>query len=273
MQVRDASAMKFSTYNVNGVNGRLPVLLRWLEEARPDCVCLQELKAQQENFPESALEKAGYGAVWLGQKQWNGVAILTRDSIPQVTRRQLPGDADDSQSRYIEAVYNGVVIGCLYLPNGNPAPGPKFDYKLAWFTRLINYAKSLIAQKLPVILAGDFNVIPTELDARKPDNWVRDALFFPESRAAFQILLKQGWTDALRHLHPGEGMYTFWDYFRNSYERDAGIRIDHFLLSPQIAGRLIGAHVDRHVRGWEKTSDHAPTSIELRDDDVSVDYQ
>ncbi|WP_373653269.1 exodeoxyribonuclease III [Schlesneria sp. DSM 10557] len=257
--------MKIATYNVNGVNGRLPVLLRWLEESQPDCVCLQELKAPQEKFPAAALEKAGYASVWLGQKQWNGVAILTRGSTPELTRSGLPGDPDDSQSRYVEAAYNGILIGCLYLPNGNPAPGPKFDYKLAWFNRLIEYSKSLIRQKIPVVLAGDYNVIPTELDARKPENWVRDALFFPESRASYQLLLQQGWTDALRHLHPTEGMYTFWDYSRSSYERDAGIRIDHFLLSPQVAGQLTDAQVDRHVRGWEKSSDHAPVWIELQD--------
>jgi exodeoxyribonuclease-3 len=255
--------MKICTYNVNGINGRLPVLLRWLEEAQPDCVCLQELKAADEKFPEMAIQQAGYGAIWHGQKQWNGVAILARGATPEETRRGLPGDPEDLQSRYIEAAINGILVGCLYLPNGNPAPGPKFDYKLKWFDRLTDYAKSLFALKLPVILAGDYNVIPTELDARKPANWVDNALFFPEARAAYRDLVDQGWTDALRFLHPDEPVYTFWDYFRNAYARDSGIRIDHFLLSPQIAGRLRSAGVDRDVRGWEKTSDHAPAWIEL----------
>jgi exodeoxyribonuclease III len=255
--------MKIATYNVNGVNGRLPVLLRWLEDSQPDIVCLQELKAPQEKFPIVAIEQAGYGAIWNGQKSWNGVAILAKGNVPSETRRALPGDPDDSHSRYIEATIDDLLIGCLYLPNGNPAPGPKFDYKLAWFKRLQKYAKKLYELKQPVILAGDYNVIHTDLDAYKPERWVDDALFFPESRAAYQKLLAQGWTDALRKLHPKEPIYTFWDYFRNAYARNAGIRIDHFLLNEAAEKRLMQAGVDREVRGWEKTSDHAPTWIRL----------
>ncbi|MER8484301.1 exodeoxyribonuclease III [Mesorhizobium sp. M1322] len=255
--------MKIATYNVNGVNGRLPVLLRWLEEARPDIVCLQELKATQENFPIAAIQGAGYGAIWHGQKSWNGVAILARGIEPQETRRGLPGDPDDLHSRYIEAAVKGILIGCLYLPNGNPAPGLKFEYKLRWFERITAHAAELLASGAPVVLAGDYNVMPTELDVYKPERWLDDALFRPEVREAFRHLVAQGWTDALRQLHPGERIYTFWDYFRNAYARDAGLRIDHLLLSPSIAGRLRGAKVDRHVRGWEKTSDHAPTWIDL----------
>ena len=254
--------MKLSTFNVNGVNGRLPVLLRWLDEAHPDVVCVQELKAPDEKFPEAAIEKAGYGAIWQGQKAWNGVAILARGDKPQETRRGLPGDPEDLHSRYIEATIKGILVGCLYLPNGNPA-GPKFDYKLQWLKRLTKYAKGLLAGAAPVILAGDYNVIPTDLDAYKPERWVDDALFFPESRAAYAKLLAQGWTDAIRKLYPDERIYTFWDYFRNAYARNAGIRIDHFLLSPTIAKRLVAAGVDRQVRGWEKTSDHAPTWITI----------
>ena len=224
---------------------------------------MQELKAPDEKFPAAAIEKAGYGAIWHGQKSWNGVAILARGSKPEETRRGLPGDPDDTHSRYIEAVIDGMLIGCLYLPNGNPAPGPKFDYKLEWFKRLNKYAKSLFARDEPVILAGDYNVIPTELDAYKPERWVDDALFFPESRAAYQKLLSQGWTDAIRKLHPDEAIYTFWDYFRNAYARDAGLRIDHFLLNAAVAGRLAAAGVERDVRGWERPSDHAPTWVEL----------
>ena len=257
--------MKLATYNVNGVNGRLPVLLRWLEQAKPDVVCLQELKAPQEKFPVAAIEQAGYGAVWNGQKSWNGVAILARAGQPEETRRVLPGDPDDLHSRYIEARVAGRLIGCLYLPNGNPAPGPKFDYKLKWFDRLTRYAKSLVDLDEPVILAGDYNVIPTELDAYKPERWVKDALFFPESRAAYRKLLAQGWTDGLRELYPAETIYTFWDYFRNAYARNAGIRIDHLLLNGPAARLLVAAGVDREVRGWEKTSDHAPTWITLAD--------
>ncbi|MES1971870.1 MAG: exodeoxyribonuclease III [Pseudomonadota bacterium] len=255
--------MKIATYNVNGVNGRLPVLLRWLEEARPDVVCLQELKAPQEKFPEAAIAAAGYHAVWHGQKSWNGVAILSRAGVPVETRRGLPGDPDDLASRYIEAAVDGVLVAGLYLPNGNPRPGPKFDYKLAWFDRLIAHAADLVASGAPVILAGDFNVMPTERDVYKPERWIDDALFAPEVRAAFFRLLDQGWTDALRTMHPDETIYTFWDYFRNAYARNAGLRIDHLLLSPSIAGRLKAADVDRHVRGWEKSSDHAPAWIDL----------
>lgn len=255
--------MKIATYNVNGVNGRLPVLLRWLEEARPDVVCLQELKAPQEKFPEAAIAAAGYHAVWHGQKSWNGVAILSRAGVPVEARRGLPGDPDDLASRYIEAAVDGVLVAGLYLPNGNPRPGPKFDYKLAWFDRLIAHAADLVASGAPVILAGDFNVMPTERDVYKPERWIDDALFAPEVRAAFFRLLDQGWTDALRTMHPDETIYTFWDYFRNAYARNAGLRIDHLLLSPSIAGRLKAADVDRHVRGWEKSSDHAPVWIDL----------
>lgn len=257
--------MKIATYNVNGINGRLPVLLRWLKKARPDVVCLQELKAPQERFPREAIEKAGYGAIWQGQKSWNGVAILARGQEPQETRRGLPGDADDLHSRYIEAAVNGILVGCLYLPNGNPWPGPKFDYKLAWFRRLQAHARRLLKLKQPVVLAGDFNAIPTDLDVYKPENWSNDALFRPETRRAYAALLKQGWTDAVRHLHPDERIYTFWDYFRNAWPRNAGLRIDHLLLNDVLAKRLTRAGVDTEVRGWEKTSDHAPVWVELSD--------
>jgi exodeoxyribonuclease-3 len=255
--------MRIATYNVNGINGRLPVLLRWLEETSPDVACLQELKAPQENFPEEAIKQVGYNAIWHGQKSWNGVAILTKNIDIEEICRVLPGDPEDTHSRYIEAKVNGIIIACLYLPNGNPAPGPKFDYKLAWFNRLHLRAAELLSLKAPVILTGDFNVMPTELDVYKPERWVKDALFRPETREAFRKLVEQGWTDAIRTLYPKEVIYTFWDYFRNAYERNAGLRIDHFLLSPQIAGKLKAAGVNREVRGWEKTSDHAPVWIEL----------
>ncbi len=257
--------MKIATYNVNGVNGRLPVLLRWLEETKPDIVCLQELKAPQEKFPGNAIREAGYHAIWHGQKSWNGVAILARGGQPRELRRVLPGDPEDSHSRYIEAAVGDIVVGCLYLPNGNPAPGPKLDYKMQWFERLTIHAAGLLASGKPVVLTGDYNVMPTELDVYKPESWVDDALFRPEVRAAFKKLTAQGWTDAIRKLHPDEKIYTFWDYFRNAYARNAGLRIDHFLLSPSIAGRLQAAGVDHHVRGWEKSSDHAPVWIELTD--------
>jgi exodeoxyribonuclease-3 len=257
--------MKIATFNVNGVNGRLPVLLRWLGEAAPDIACLQELKAPAERFPEGPIRDAGYGAIWHGQKSWNGVAILTRGSKPVERRRALPGDPEDSHSRYIEASVGDMVIGCLYLPNGNPAPGPKFDYKLRWFDRLTRHAKEILALDQPVVLAGDYNVMPTDLDVYKPERWLDDALFRPEVREAYARLLKQGWTDAVRKMHPGERIYTFWDYFRNAYARDAGLRIDHLLLNPKSADRLTAAGVAREVRGWERASDHAPTWIELSD--------
>jgi len=257
--------MRIATYNVNGVNGRLPVLLRWLGETAPDIVCLQELKAPQEKFPEQAILDAGYKAIWHGQKSWNGVAILSRGELPREISRILPGDPEDVHSRYIEAEIGGLTIGGLYLPNGNPAPGPKFDYKLRWFDRLIMHAEGLLAADKPVLLTGDFNVMPTELDVYKPESWVDDALFRPETRAAFAKLTAQGWTDAIRTLYPNEKIYTFWDYFRNAFTRNAGLRIDHFLLSPQLAPRLVAAGVDKQVRGWEKTSDHAPVWIELKD--------
>src|SRR6195952_684896 len=257
--------MKIATYNVNGVNGRLPVLLRWLAETAPDVVCLQELKAPDEKFPEQAILDAGYNAIWHGQKSWNGVAILAKGMDIKEVRRALPGDPDDTHSRYIEAEVNGITIGCLYLPNGNPAPGPKFDYKLRWFERLTEHAAKLYTSGKPVVLTGDYNVMPTELDVYKPERWVDDALFRPETRQAFKTLVDQGWTDAIRKLYPDQKIYTFWDFFRNAYGRDAGLRIDHFLLSPNIDKRLMSAGVDRHVRGWEKTSDHAPVWIELKD--------
>jgi len=255
--------MKIATYNVNGINGRLPVLLRWLKEAQPDIVCLQELKSPNVKFPELAINEAGYQAIFHGQKSWNGVAILSRSGNMQEVTRDLPGDPEDLHSRYIEAVVDDIVIACLYLPNGNPYPGPKFDYKLSWFKRLTTRAKKLVDMDAPVAMIGDFNVMPTELDVYKPERWVDDALFRPEVRKAFSSLVAQGWTDALRHLHPNEKIYTFWDYFRNAYGRDAGLRIDHFLLNPQLSKQLKAAGVDRHVRGWEKTSDHAPVWIEL----------
>jgi exodeoxyribonuclease III len=258
--------MKIATYNVNGVNGRLPVLLRWLSESQPDVVCLQELKTPDEKFPEQAISDAGYTAIWHGQKSWNGVAILAKDQFEiKEVGRGLPGDPDDLQSRYIQAMVNGIIIACIYLPNGNPAPGPKFDYKMAWLDRLITKAAKMIKLKRPVILIGDYNVVPTEQDAYKPERWVKDAVFFPEAREAFQRLLKQGWIDAIRTLYPDEKIFTYWDYFRNAFSRDAGIRMDHLLLSPDLKKRLKGGGVDRYVRAWEKTSDHAPVWIELTD--------
>ncbi len=255
--------MKIATFNVNGVNGRLPILLRWLQEAQPDVVCLQELKAPDQRFPAAAIEDAGYGVIWHGQKSWNGVAILARNAVPVETRRGLPGDPEDEQSRYIEAAVQGILIGCLYMPNGNPAPGPKFAYKLDWFERLTKHAGGLLESGLPVVLAGDYNVMPADLDVYKPERWLKDALFRPEVRQAYVELVGQGWTDALRHLHPDERIFTFWDYFRNAFGRDAGLRIDHLLVSPNLSKQLIAAGVDSHVRAWEKSSDHAPTWIEL----------
>lgn len=255
--------MKIATYNINGINGRLPVLLRWLEEDAPDIVCLQELKSPDERFPRRELQRAGYEAVWHGQKSWNGVAILASGRTPVMTKRGLPGDPDDSHSRYIEAAVDSILIGCLYLPNGNPAPGPKFDYKLRWFTRLQAYAAELLALDLPVALVGDYNVMPTDLDVYAPERWRDDALFRPEVKKAYADLVEQGWTDAIRYLHPDERIYTFWKYWRKSFERDAGLRIDHFLLSPALAPWLRKASVRRTPRSWEHTSDHAPVMIEV----------
>jgi exodeoxyribonuclease III len=260
---RKSTRLRIATYNVNGVNGRLPNLLAGLNETAPDVVCLQELKAPDEKFPADAIQAAGYGAIWHGQKSWNGVAILVRGETPIETRRGLPGDPDDVQSRYIEADVAGLTIGCLYLPNGNPAPGPKFDYKLRWFDRFARYAKKMLASGAPVVLAGDYNVMPTDLDVYAPERWVDDALFRPEVREAYGRLVAQGWTDAVRKLHPGERIYTFWDYWRNAFGRNAGLRIDHLLLSPAVAKRLTAAGVDRDARAREKASDHAPTWIEL----------
>lgn len=257
--------MKIATYNVNGINARLPVLLHWLEEAKPDVACLQELKAPMEKIPEQAIKEAGYHAIWHGQKSWNGVAILSRNQPPEEICRTLPGDEEDLHSRYIEAKVNGIIIGCLYLPNGNPAPGPKFDYKLRWFERFIQHASGLLASDAPVILTGDFNAIPTEIDVYKPERWVNDALFRPETRAYFKTLTEQGWTDAIRKLYPDEVIYTYFDFFRNAFARNAGLRIDHFLLSPHFDNRLVAAGVNLDVRGWEKTSDHAPVWIEVND--------
>ena len=255
--------MKIATYNVNGVNGRLPVLLRWLGLAAPDIVCLQELKAPQENFPEKAIKDAGYQAVWHGQSRWNGVAILSRVGDIHETRRGLPGDPEDVQSRYIEAAVNGVLVAGLYLPNGNPRPGPKFDFKLRWFERLRLHLASLIDLDAPVIVAGDYNVMPTDLDVYAPERWRDDALFAPEVRAAYQALLDQGWSDAIRQLHPDDIIYSFWKYWRGAFERNAGLRIDHLLMNPVAARMLKAAEVDTVPRGWERTSDHAPVVITL----------
>lgn len=255
--------MRIATFNINNVNRRLPNLLAWLQAAEPEVVCLQELKAADSAFPQAALSAAGYHAVWRGQPTWNGVAILARGAEPVVTRRALPGDPEDAQARYIEAAVNGVLIACLYLPNGNPQPGPKFAYKLAWFERLIEHAAGLMASGAPVVLAGDFNVVPTDADIYPTTSWAKDALLQPESRAAYQRLLAQGWTDSLRTLHPVEPLYTFWDYKRDRWGRDAGLRIDHLLVSPHLRRRLSAAGVDREVRGETGASDHAPAWIEL----------
>ena len=255
--------MKIATFNINNVNRRLPNLLRWLKSARPDVVSLQELKASDAEFPAAALEKAGYGAVWQGQKTWNGVAILARKAEPVLIRTALPGDRDDHEARYIEAAVRGIVVTSLYLPNGNPQPGPKFDYKLAWFKRLRAHAAKLLKQEVPVVLAGDYNVAPTPLDIYPTRSWDKDALIQPKSRAAFKALVDQGWCDAIRTLHPDDRMFTFWDYKRQRWPRDAGLRLDHLLLSPDVAARLVKAGVDRDVRGEEGASDHAPAWVVL----------
>jgi exodeoxyribonuclease-3 len=255
--------MRIATFNINGITSRLPALLRWLKKTEPDVACLQELKAPDHRFPANALREAGYHAIWHGQSAWNGVAILSRGAPPVEVRRGLPGDPADKHSRYVEAAVNGLLVACIYLPNGNPQPGPKFDYKLAWFERLIQHARKLYGSGHPVVLAGDFNVVPTDFDIYDPKSWRKDALLQPESRAAYARLLAQGWTDSLRELHPQEKLFTFWDYFRNHWPRNAGLRIDHLLLNAALAPRLKDAGVDAWVRGEPKASDHAPAWIEL----------
>jgi exodeoxyribonuclease-3 len=257
--------MKIATFNINNINKRLPNLLEWLGESTPDVVCLQETKTTDAAFPRAALEHAGYGAIYHGQRTWNGVAILARDSEPSESRRELPGDPSDKQPRYVEAAVNGVLIGCLYAPNGNPQPGPKFDYKLAWMERLLEHAAGLYASGLPVVLAGDYNVVPTDADVYATRSWKNNALLQPAPREAYRRLLAQGWVDAIRTLHPAAAMYTFWDYLRNRWPRDAGLRIDHLLLSSAVAPRLVDAGVDKAVRGRDNASDHAPAWVVLRD--------
>jgi exodeoxyribonuclease-3 len=257
------SALKVATFNVNGIKSRLAHLLLWLEREAPDVACLQELKAISEGFPIAEIRRAGYGAIWHGQRSWNGVAILAKGADPVERCRVLPGDPADEHSRYIEASVHGMVVGCLYLPNGNPQPGPKFDYKLKWMERLIEHARELHKSKEPVVLAGDYNVVPTDFDIYNPASWRKDALLQPESRERYQRLLAQGWIDAIRHKHPEERVYTFWDYFRQHWERNSGLRIDHLLLNPAAAPKLRDAGVDRWVRGLEKASDHAPTWVTM----------
>jgi exodeoxyribonuclease III len=257
--------MKIASFNINNIKRRLPNLLEWLHEAAPDVVCLQELKAADEEFPVDAIRGAGFEAVWRGQKSWNGVAILGRGATPIVTRTDLPGDPSDRQSRYIEAAVNGVIVASLYAPNGNPQPGPKFDYKLAWLDRLAAHAAELCAAGVPVVLAGDYNVVPTSRDIYPTTSWDDDALLQPESRAAYRRLLQQGWVDAVRAQHPDAAMYTYWDYKRRRWPRDAGLRLDHILLSPDVASRVRDAGVDRDIRGRDNASDHAPVWAVLAD--------
>ena len=257
--------MKIGTYNVNSIGSRLSNLLEWLAREAPDVACLQELKAPDNRFPAAAIRKAGYGCIWHGQMSWNGVAILAKGVEPVEIRRGLPGDPNDTHSRYLEAEVHGITVACLYLPNGNPQPGPKFDYKMKWFERLLVQAQSLYGAPSPVVLCGDYNVVPTDFDIYNPASWKKDALLQPAPRAAYQTLLQQGWTDAIRSLHPDERIYTFWDYFRNHWARDAGLRIDHLLLNAAATKRLVAANVDKWVRGQEHASDHAPAWVELSD--------
>ncbi len=257
--------MRIATFNINGIKARLPRLLEWLEETQPDVACLQEIKTQDEGFPADAFEKAGYGAIWHGQKGFNGVAMLAKGAVPAEVTRGLAGDPEDVQSRYIEADVAGVRIASIYLPNGNPVPGPKFDYKLGWMARLRARAAEIWAEEVPAVLAGDYNVIPHDRDVWSPAAMAPDALMQPESRAAYRALLADGWTDALAARHPAGGVWTFWDYQAGAWPRDHGFRIDHLLLSPAAADRLVDAQVDKAYRGREKASDHAPVWVELRD--------
>ena len=263
MPMTGSRRLRIASYNINGINARLAVLTRWLDNFRPDVVGLQELKCTDQSFPLQAIEALGYQAIVHGQRSWNGVALLSRIGELVETRRGLPDDPDLDQSRYIEAAVGGVLIGNMYAPNGNPKTGSKFAYKLGWLDALASHSASLIESKVPAILIGDFNIIPTDEDVYKPERWMTDALFAPEARAKFRALISQGWIDAIRMLHPNERMFTFWHYWRNSFDRDAGIRIDHALVSPSLSPRLKGAGVDRSPRGWEKTSDHAPIWIEI----------
>jgi exodeoxyribonuclease-3 len=256
--------MKIATFNINHINNRLTNLLEWLRESRPDVVCLQETKTVDARFPGKALRDAGYNAIYTGQSAWNGVAILAKDVEPIEVRRKLPGDDSDVQPRYIEAAVSGILIACLYAPNGNPQPGPKFEYKLAWHARLERHAAELYASGLPIVLAGDYNIVPTEFDIYPNHSYAKDALLQPESRASFRRMLEQGWTDVLREKCPTERIYTYWSYMRNRWPRNAGLRLDHFLLSPAVTKTLIDAGVDRHVRGRENASDHAPVWITVR---------
>ncbi|MGQ0651068.1 MAG: exodeoxyribonuclease III [Betaproteobacteria bacterium] len=255
--------MRIATFNVNGIGTRLPHLLAWLAKEAPDVVCLQELKAHDQILPLKAIRDAGYAAIWKGQRLWNGVAILAKGAEPVPVRRELPGDTKDEQGRYLEAAVNGIIVCCLYAPNGNPQPGPKFDYKLAWLDRLLAHAQALWNSGHPVVMAGDYNVVPTDFDIYNPRSWKKDALLQPPARERYARLLEQGWTDALRTRFPKEQVFTFWDYFRQHWERNAGLRIDHLLLSKDLAPRLAEAGVDRWVRAQPKASDHAPAWIEL----------
>lgn len=256
--------VRIATFNVNDVRKRLHNVLAWLDDTSPDVACLQELKAETAVFPADAFAKAGYSAVWQGERRWNGVAILARGTEPVLTRTTLPGDDADDQARYIEAAVRGVLIASLYAPNGNPQPGPKFEYKLGWLRRLRDHARSLQAVDAPVVLAGDYNVVPTDLDIYSTRSWKKDALLHPQARAQFAELQAEGWTDALRALHPDDAPYTFWSYFRERWPRDAGLRIDHLMLNAAAARQLRAGGVDRMVRGREGASDHAPTWIDLQ---------
>lgn len=263
MAVNRRRTLTVATFNVNGIRTRLPHLIAWLRQEAPDVACLQELKAVDEGFPRAELEAEGYHARWVGQRSWNGVAVLTRGEPAEEVRRSLPWDPGDSHARYLEVDAFGLRVACLYLPNGNPQPGPKFDYKLKWFDRLIRHARKLHALEQPVVMAGDYNVVPTDEDIYNPRSWRKDALLQPESRERYAKLLEAGWVDAIRERHPGDRVYTFWDYFRQHWERDAGLRIDHLLLNPAAAARLKAAGVDRWVRALPKPSDHAPAWITL----------